>query len=244
MRLFFTITVATLVTVLLSAPSANAGPPKPSVTAISYKDSLKSGPVRPPANDNHASWTPVGPYRSLFDEKRAPATPNDPANSHNDTARSSKAAPYIKFKDFYLFAGCHNDQYHSPNCATPCFYACYKNCPLWSFTIDIPPFKEFCLYHDGIVDVTTCVKFNVPVQKQDVNYFLNQIINGGLFDFISPFGISTWAWAQGWVVAPDDTFLAYSISLQRGRHGSLGTTLGPYEPYVDEWIKTPHTGRC
>ncbi|GJJ75472.1 hypothetical protein EMPS_07830 [Entomortierella parvispora] len=233
MRLFSTITVVSLATTLLSALPAFAAPAKPTATAVPYPPPVNSGPVGSPTN---ASWTPHDPDRSFFNDKAA-WTPVGPDNSRNVAPPSQKSLTPIWFHEFYLYEGCHTDQYHSPECS--------GSCPLWTFTINIPWLREFCVYHTGALDTTSCVIFGGAVNPQDVNYFLEQIFHRNLFNFKSKKGISTWAWAQGWVVAPDKSYINFGVSIQAGNHQTLGTTLGPDQPY-DESLVAPstNTGKC
>ncbi|GJJ71623.1 hypothetical protein EMPS_03973 [Entomortierella parvispora] len=212
MKLFSTIALASLATTLYLAPSVTGAPAKPSVTAVPSN--------QPPFNSSQASWPP--------------------ANARNGAAKlQGDFVPY-RFHDFVRYAGCHNAQYHSPQCK--------DDCPRWTFIITLPAKTEFCLYHTGDLDTTSCVIFSESAAPQDANYLIQQIFKKNLFNFKSSQGISNWAWAQGWIEdIIGGRFLQFGVSIQKGRHDTLGTSLGraSNNPYDNtSIIKKPDTDEC
>ncbi|KAG0046174.1 hypothetical protein BGZ83_008632 [Gryganskiella cystojenkinii] len=139
-------------------------------------------------------------------------------------------------------------------CHTPTYIGSCNmiKCPFWTFTADLQKNQEYCLYHTGAANLTTCFIFEKYIAKEDVNFLIEQIFMTDLLGFGGPGGFpgfTTWGWAQGWLTAPSRTTLdaiAFGVSFQRGEQYTLGTTLpaGSFDQSIAVSPKTPEDTGC
>ncbi|KAG0052630.1 hypothetical protein BGZ83_002346 [Gryganskiella cystojenkinii] len=127
-----------------------------------------------------------------------------------------------------------------------------ESCPFWVFTVDLDANKEYCIYHTGKLDFTTCFKFSMWTHKEDANWLIEGIVTFDVFHMSPGFlnmGFSSLSWLQGGMAYASTTGPAYTkqlfgIAMAQGNHGSLGVTLPPKPTYYESEFLTWHLPSC